>query len=157
MEEVAEALDHTDLQNVQVYFDIKSDIVESLDRAMALKLGPVAQAFLGKLVPNEAVADRGGDPTSRVMAVDRATGRPAGLGTCGEHSFCDLLAPVACYTCSQFQPWTDGPHDKILDDLIAQRERKQAAGMDGRMVSIHDATILAIGDVIRRIEEAHAA
>lgn len=156
MEEVAEALDHTDLQNVRVYFDIKSDIVESLDWAMALKLGPVAQAFLGKLVPSETDADRGGDPVSRVMVVDRATGRPAGLGTCGEHSFCDLLAPIACYTCSQFQPWMDGPHDRILDDLIAQRERKQAAGMDGRMVSIHDATILAIGDVIRRIEETRA-
>lgn len=157
MEEVAEALDHTDLQNVRVYFDIKSDIVESLDRAMALKLGPVAQAFLGKLVSNEAGAERGGDPASRVMAVDRATGRPEGLGTCGEHSFCDLLAPIACYTCSQFQPWVDGPHDRILDDLIAQRERKQAAGMDGRMIAIHDATILAIGDVIRRIEETRAA
>ena len=156
MEEVAEALDHTDLQNVRVYFDIKSDIVKSLDRAMALKLGPVAQAFLGNVVPNEVNAERGGDPTSRVMAVDRATGRPAGLGTCGEHSYCNLLAPIACYTCGQFQPWMDGPHDKILDDLIAQRERKQAAGMDGRMVTIHDATILAIGDVIRRIEEARA-
>ncbi|MEE7494650.1 site-specific integrase [Methylobacterium oryzae] len=156
MEEVAEALDHTDLQNVRVYFDIKSDIVKSLDRAMALKLGPVAQAFLGNVVPNEADAERGGDPASRVMAVDRATGRPAGLGTCGEHSYCNLLAPIACYTCGQFQPWMDGPHDKILDDLIAQRERKQAAGMDGRMVTIHDATILAIGDVIRRIEEARA-
>lgn len=156
MEEVAEALDHTDLQNVRVYFDIKSDIVESLDRAMALKLGPVAQAFLGNIVPNEADAERGGDPTSRVMAVDQATGRPAGLGTCGEHSYCSLLAPIACYTCGQFQPWMDGPHDKILDDLIAQRERKQAAGMDGRMVTIHDATILAIGDVIQRIEEARA-
>jgi integrase len=157
MEEVAEALDHTDLQNVRVYFDIKSDIVESLDRAMALKLGPVAQAFLGKLVPAEGYAERGGDPTSRVMTIDRGTGRPSGLGTCGEHSFCDLLAPIACYTCSQFQPWVDGPHDRILDDLIAQRERKQAAGMDGRMVSIHDVTILAVGDVIRRIEEVRAA
>lgn len=157
MEEVAEALDHTDLQNVRVYFDIKSDIVESLDRAMALKLGPVAQSFMGKLVRNETDAERGDDPTSRVMALDGATGRPAGLGTCGEHSFCDLLAPIACYTCSQFQPWMDGPHDRILDDLIAQRERKQAAGMDGRMVAIHDATILAIGDVIRRIEETRAA
>ncbi|HML44354.1 site-specific integrase [Chenggangzhangella methanolivorans] len=157
MEEIGEALDHTDLQNVRVYFDIKSDIVDSLDRAMALKLGPVAQAFLGKLVASERKAERGDDPSSRVMAVDKASGRPAGLGTCGEHSFCDLLAPIACYTCSQFQPWIDGPHDKILDDLLAQRERKKAAGMDGRMVAIHDATILAIGDVIQRITEVRAA
>ncbi len=77
---MAEALDHTDLQNVRVYFDIKSDIVESLDRAMALKLGPVAQAFLGKLVPNEAGAERGDDPASRVMAVGPCHGPPGGPG-----------------------------------------------------------------------------
>lgn len=150
--DLAEALDHTDLQNVQVYFDIKSDIVESLDRAMALTLGPVAQAFLGKLVGSEATAARGDDPRSRIMVQDRSSGKAEGLGTCGQHSFCSLYAPVACYTCHQFQPWMDGPHDKILETLLFERERRAAAGQDGRMVSLHDATILAIGDVITRIE-----
>jgi hypothetical protein len=32
--QVAELLDHSDLQNVQCYFDLKSDIVESLDDAI---------------------------------------------------------------------------------------------------------------------------
>jgi integrase len=152
MREVAQALDHSDLQSVRVYFDIKSDVVESLDRAMALALGPVAQAFLGKIVGSEATAERGGDPRSRIMVLEKDTGEAKGLGTCGQHSFCGLFAPVACYTCRQFQPWIDGPHDRILEDLLARRDRKLTAGQDGRMVAIHDATILAIGDVIARIE-----
>lgn len=152
MRELADALDHTDLQNVRVYFDIKSDIVESLDKSMALALGPVAQAFLGKLVRSDGEAERGGDPASRVAVQDSITGEAFGLGTCGSHSFCGLMAPVACYTCSSFQPWLDGPHDRILDDLLAKRDRKLAAGQDGRMVALHDATILAIGDVISRID-----
>lgn len=152
MRELADALDHTDLQNVRVYFDIKSDIVESLDKSMALALGPVAQAFLGKLVRSDGEAERGGDPASQVAVQDAMTGEAFGLGTCGSHSFCGLMAPVACYTCSSFQPWLDGPHDRILDDLLAKRDRKLAAGQDGRMVALHDATILAIGDVISRID-----
>nr|WP_274597241.1 site-specific integrase [Microvirga tunisiensis] len=154
-QELAEALDHTDLQNVHVYFDIKSDIVESLDRATALALGPIAQAFLGKIVGSEAGAVRGDDPRSRIMSFDKRTEEAEGLGTCGEYSFCGLFAPLACYTCVQFQPWMDGPHDKILHYLLVRRDRKLAAGCDGRMVAIHDATILAIGDVIARIEAIH--
>lgn len=152
MRELADALDHTDLQQVRVYFDIKSDIVESLDKSMALALGPVAQAFLGKLVRSEGDAKRGDDPASQIAVQDKETGEAFGVGTCGKHSFCALMAPVACYTCASFQPWLDGPHDRILDDLLTKRDRKLAAGQDGRMVAIHDATILAIGDVIRRIE-----
>lgn len=151
MRDVADALDHTDLQHVRVYFDIKSDIVESLDRAMALALGPVAQAFLGKLVGSEKEAERGDDPRSRIRVNDRKSGRAEAVGTCGQHSFCGLFAPVACYTCNQFQPWMDGPHDLILESLLADRERRKTEGQDGRMVSLHDTTILAIGDVITRI------
>ncbi len=154
--ELADLLDHTDLQNVQVYFDIKSDIVESLDKAMALALGPVAQAFLGKIVRAEPEAVRGDDPSSRVKTLDKTSDQVVSLGTCGQHSFCGFLAPVACYTCAQFQPWMDGPHDVILNDLLATRDRKLAAGQDGRMVAIYDSTILAIGDVISRIEAARA-
>ena len=81
MRELADALDHTDLQNVRVYFDIKSDIVESLDKSMALALGPVAQAFLGKLVRSDGEAERGGDPASQVAVQDSITGEAFGLGT----------------------------------------------------------------------------
>ena len=150
--EIAELLDHTDLQNVQVYFDIKSDIVGPLDAAMALALGPIAQAFLGKVVRSEAEAARGGDPSSQIAVFDPDRNVMCPAGNCGNFGFCNLLAPVACYTCSLFQPWMDAPHHVFLDSLLADRERKRAAGRDGRMIAIYDDTILAIADVIAQIE-----
>ena len=152
--EVADLLDHTDLQSVQVYFDIKSDIVPKLDKAMAMSLGPMAQAFMGKLVEREADAKRGGDPTSRIAVLDKEASSVRPVGTCGSFAFCRLMAPVACYTCTSFQPWMDGPHHLLLDDLLNDRERKVASGKDGRMVAIMDDVILAVGDVISRIESA---
>lgn len=150
--ELADLLDHTDLQYVQVYFDVKSDIVEALDAAMALDLGPIAQAFLGKLVRLEQEAVRGDDPTSRIRVLEPTSGQIRNVGTCGEYSFCGRLAPIACYTCVHFQPWVDGPHDLVLQQLLELRSRRAKAGQDGRMIGIHDATILAIGDVITRIK-----
>jgi len=149
---LAETLDHTDLQNVRVYFDIKSDIVEKLDRAMAMALGPLSQAFLGHLVRAERDAVRGDRPTSRIYRASMSERALNPVGTCGSFSFCGLIAPTACYTCAKFQPWMDAPHDKVLEDLLADRLRRQAEGLDERMVGIHDQTILAVADVIRRIE-----
>jgi len=149
---LAQLLDHTDLQNVEVYFDAKSDIVERLDAAAALELGPLSQAFLGKLVRSEREAVRGDRPSSRIYHTDQTRQRLDALGTCGSFSFCGLTAPIACYTCVRFQPWMDAPHDKALTALLAERDRRQDAGLDPGMIEIFDITILAVADVIRRID-----
>ncbi|TPG55489.1 hypothetical protein EAH89_14660 [Roseomonas nepalensis] len=149
--EVAETLDHTDLQNVQCYFDLKSDIVEKLDEAMALTLGPISQAFLGHLVRTEALAVRGGEAGARIYRHDREAPALDPIGTCGSFSFCGLNAPVACYTCNKFQPWLDAPHQELLRDLLAERKRREEGGLDGRMVALTDTTILAVADVVSRV------
>ena len=149
---VAEALDHSDLQNVQVYFDLKSDVVESLDKSMALTLGPLSQAFLGHLVRSEKEAIRGDRPSSRIYRGSREEGKVEPVGTCGSFSFCGLYAPIACYTCIKFQPWVDGPHAAVLARLLDDREGRVQLGLDPRIVALHDVTILAVGDVITRIE-----
>ncbi|HLZ67278.1 MAG TPA: site-specific integrase [Aliidongia sp.] len=154
---VAEALDHSDLQNVQVYFDIKSDIVEKLDAAMALELGPMSQAFLGHLVRSEGEAKRGDRPSSRIYHPNRKTKTLDPVGTCGSFSFCGLNAPLACYTCVRFQPWMDAPHGTVLLSLLEIRERRKDEGFDGKMITMFDGTISAVADVITRIEAVKAA
>ena len=154
---VAEALDHTDLQHVQCYFDLKSDIVEKLDEAMAMALGPLAQAFLGHLVRSEVDAVRGGDRASRIYRHDKNSRALQPVGTCGSFSFCGLAAPVACYTCIKFQPWVEAPHEEVLSDLLTERERRQTQGLDGKMVALFDNTILAVADVVARVAQAWVA
>ena len=149
---VADALDHTDLQNVRVYFDIKSDIVKKLDRTMAIELAPLSQAFLGKIVRHESEALRGNISTSRVHYAAKNDNSLDALGTCGSFSFCGLAAPIACYTCTKFQPWMDAPHDKSLQGLLDLRQRRIDEGHDGQMVTLLDNTIFAIAAVITEIE-----
>jgi len=155
--EVADLLDHTDTQNVQVYFDIKSDIVEHLDKAVALALAPLAQAFMGTLVSGPEHAVRGDDPRSSVAVVGGSPTKLESLGNCGSYGFCGLLAPIACYTCRSFQPWMDAPHHLVLDELLSERERREKAGLDGRMVSMMDSTICAVAEVISKINARNGA
>ena len=143
---IAELLDHEDTQNVGVYVEATPKIAERINKAMALELAPLAQAFCGLLVDHEGQASRGEDRASRV----RSSADPTSfLGTCGKHGFCGGLAPICCYTCQLFQPWVDGPHEEVFDALLAERDRILDETGDERMAAVNDATIYAVGEVVQ--------
>ncbi|MGH8854610.1 MAG: site-specific integrase, partial [Telluria sp.] len=100
---IAELLDHTDTQSVGIYIEARPEIIKRIDRAMAMHLAPMAQAFAGVLIRDESEALRLGDPTSRVCDPRYDTSMKP-LGNCGKHGFCGLFAPISCYTCVNFQP-----------------------------------------------------
>lgn len=153
---VADALDHSDTQNVQVYFDVHSDIVEHLDRSMAFALAPRAQA-LTRIVASEHEAERGDVKGSRRFFGDKEKDVFEPIGTCGSYSFCNVHAPLACYTCHRFQPWIEGPHDLVLDSLLEARDRRLDQGLSAKLVTIEDEIIAAVADVITRIADLRVA
>lgn len=140
---IAELLDHTDLQNVGVYVSATPEIIERIDRAVAIKLAPLAQAFAGILVDGKAEQDV--PHGSRIVAPKQSQGFSP-VGSCGQHGFCEFAAPVACYTCSNFHAWLDGPHEEILEFLVAERDRLMS--VDVRIASVNDRTILAVAQVV---------
>lgn len=148
---IAELLDHSDTQNVGIYTQAVPQIVERIDRAVAMHLAPLAQAFAGVLIDDESKAARGGDPTSRICGPHIDPGMKP-MGSCGKHGFCGLMAPIACYTCRSFQPWRDGPHEAVLRYLLDERERFVGQS-DVRIASVNDRTILAVAEVVRLCEE----
>lgn len=143
---LAELLDHTDTQNVGVYIEARPEVVERIDRAIAMRLAPLAQAFAGVLIDDESQAIRAGDPSSRIRNPGK-DGAGHTVGSCGKFSFCGFDAPIACYTCLHFQPWLDAPHEGLLQKLISERELL-AKETDLRIASINDRTILAVAEVI---------
>ncbi|HBO1217390.1 TPA: tyrosine-type recombinase/integrase [Pseudomonas aeruginosa] len=145
---IAEALDHSDTQNAGVYVRNIPDIVKRIDKAVAMQLAPIAQAFRGVLVTTESEALRGNDPSSRI-----SNGR-ANVGSCGSYGFCGALAPIACYTCAHFQPWVNGPHEEVLIRLIEDRDRVAEQTGDLKIASANDRLILAVSDVIYRCKVA---
>lgn len=149
---IAEMLDHSDTQNVGVYVASVPEIAERIDRAIAMELAPLAQAFKGALITDESEATRRGDPASRILdpRIDR-TMKP--MGSCGQNSFCGFNAPIACYTCKNFEPWLDGPHEAVLEHLLEKREQLLVS-TDKRIAAINDRTILAVAEVIQLCRDA---
>ena len=144
---IARLLDHTDTQNVGVYSASSPAIIERIDRAIAMDMAPLAQAFEGTLVEG-----LGEDKSRRIndLRLDRS-GAP--MGDCGKHGYCRFNAPIACYTCLSFEAWLNGPHEAVLQHLLDQRD-KQLKTLGRRIASINDRTIFAVAAVITACQEA---
>jgi hypothetical protein len=142
---VAEVLDHTNVASARYYVEAVPTIVSRIDAAMAHNLAPLARAFQGEIP--ERFDPETLDSSSLIvdLRVDQS-GKP--MGQCSGTGSCSFLAPVSCYTCRSFRPWLDGPHQAVLDDLIARRDQQLSRnGM--RMASINDRTLLAVAEVIQ--------
>lgn len=140
---IAELLDHSNTENVGVYVEARPEIIERIDKAMAMYLAPLAQAFQGIIIdcgskeePASQVIDPESDPSMHPV------------GSCGKYGFCGFAAPVACYTCRSFQPWLDGPHEAVLERLIKERDDILSRTGDLRIASVNDRTILAVAQLV---------
>jgi hypothetical protein len=110
---------------------------------MGSLLAPLARAFKGQIVEDEAHSTHKGASGSRI--IDFRVSKDA-VGSCGgKGSNCALNKPVACYTCFRFEPWLDAPHAKVLARLLAEREKWST---DDRMAAVNDEPIRAVQEVI---------
>ncbi len=148
---IAELLDHTDTQNVGVYVQSRPEMIERIDKAIAMYFAPIAQAFAGKLVTDKSTAKRSDDPSADIIDPKIDSSCKA-MGKCGTYSFCGLLSPLACYTCNSFQAWADGPHEKVLESLLEERDRLLKT-TDYTIASINDRTILAVAQVVEECKK----
>lgn len=139
---LAAALDHTDTQNIGVYTENTEETAKQIDEVMAPLLAPLAQAFSGKLIASERDAVRANDPNSRVK-----NGKSDNVGNCGTYAFC-ASGYRACYTCSSFEPWIEGPHEEVLNEILAEREKQKEIGISNNVIQSTDRLLLAVQQVI---------
>lgn len=151
---LAAMLDHSDTQHVQVYYALKGRrLTRILDRAAALKLGPLMRLFRGTLVPSSASAVNGSDPAKSIRFVgDTSAIPPVEIGACGQDRLCALDPPFSCYLCPKFQPYVEADHQAVLNELLVSREDRQTKY--GSRLSIQlDDVIYAVAQVIREVED----
>ena len=149
---IAEIMDHSDTNSGLAYIEATKIIRDRLDRSLAMLLAPLVKAFRGQVVQDGDQLTSTGQPAPRI-ADPRFDEEMRPLGSCGHHGPCDLLAPLACYTCALFRPWVDGPHENVLKHLLGERDRLTQAGRP-QMSSAHDLTILAAARVVQ-LSEVH--
>lgn len=144
---IAELLDHTDIQNADVYTKNVPENAAILDVHLSELMAPLAKAFMGVIVDDEKAARRGDDLCSSVQF------QGGKAGVCGSFDHCAANVPIPCYTCTEFQALLDGPHEAIRDGLIAERDRILEVTGDKTLAAVNDRTIYAVEQVIQMCEQ----
>jgi hypothetical protein len=155
--DLAEALDHSDLQNVRVYFDAQSTVVERLDRAGATAIAPKLALFKGQPKPRAEGDGSPRDQTKTIRIIPElisADHHVRDLGECGKGEFCNLFPPYSCYPCDKFEPFDDSlaDHDLVFDFLIERRERLRTDPLESTRIAVQlDEVIYACADLVLRL------
>ena len=150
-------MDHSDNQNLKVYFEMRGKTLSRIDKAVESALGPLAARFMGTVVDSETDAVLADKPEQRVKA-PLETG-DIGIGTCSHdlrtNGLCQLHPPRACYTCPLFQPWRDADHRGFAETI--QEQRSELVELEGgdernRVIGQLDELLKAVGEVIEMCE-----
>jgi integrase len=158
---IAEILDHTDLQNVEVYIQSTARLADYVAQATDAVLEPLVQRFLGKVVESleePAFPDLSTNAVIPAAVPHLALLNMGGVGVCGRNTsrdgLCQLLPPLSCYMCPLFAALRDGPHREVLASIEAYIEtyREQA---DARILQQLDDVRFAIQQVLAKLEASH--
>ena len=124
-ERIAEVLDHTDLQNVGVYVEAASYIVDQLGEQFDRIFDPLLQRFRGRIVDSHTRSAFPGVPPRSIpgelVHLPTAPLNLGGIGMCGrdvhKDGLCRLAPPLTCYPCEFFAAFRTGPHAEVLAAL----------------------------------------
>lgn len=147
-ERLADLLDHTDLQNVQVYYDLRHKIKGFLSEAESLKLKDVYQRFEGKILPSKSRYNEDVKYHSHSEKV-------LSVGNCSQRNLCELSPPYSCFVCPKFNAFEDSldSYKKMYADLIEwKHQRNESQGENDKIQNLHNEVISSLSDLIKRIE-----
>jgi hypothetical protein len=146
--ELARILDHTDTQHVLVYFEMAGKIVEHLDKAAAKGLSRYLQFFKGRVIESDEEAINSGRVDKHIAFYDEEKPKnQVDIGVCGEGAFCHLDPPYSCYLCPKFQPYKHADHERVLECLLQNREKRLKKYKNPRLGVQLDDVIAAVAQV----------
>lgn len=152
--ELARILDHSDTQNVQVYYDTRNSIVAHLDKALSQQFAKYVKLFQGKVISDKTEAINGDRDDKQLIFVDEEKlSQPTDIGVCGNTSICHLDPPFSCYLCPKFQPYKSADHDYVLESLLEDREQRLEKYENARLGVQLDDVIIAVTNVINICRE----
>lgn len=158
-EKIAEVLDHTDLQNVNVYVEAASFVVDQLGERFDQMFDPLLQRFRGKIVDSRVQSASPEVPPKvipgDIVQLPTAPLNVGGIGMCGrdvrKDGLCRLAPPLTCYPCEFFAAFRTGPHAEVLSTLEKISEEMKAES-DSRIPMQLEDVMSAIRQLLAQIQ-----
>ena len=112
---VAELMDHSDLQQLDVYYRQSHNVAKKLDDILRSQAIDIIDVFAGKVVTPDYTSQRGQGifaPSKNLNLVK--------IGSCGSTTPCSLQPPLSCYNCSSLEAFEDVDHKEVVDTMVEE-------------------------------------
>ena len=139
-EEVAEALDHANLNSIKHYFHYNLELQEFINtiHMASPEINVAVQMWRGKFMEE---------------IPDKSALRPiSGLGSCNSNESCPYHPTVTCYACPKFRPSRHANHEGALAD-ITKFQQMLGSSSTGAMAQQVEAAIHGAKSVIIAVKE----
>ncbi|WNN41853.1 site-specific integrase [Pseudomonas inefficax] len=139
-EEVAEALDHSNLNSIKHYFHYNLELQEFINTThmASPEINAAVQMWCGKFMEE---------------IPERSALRPiSGLGSCNSEGPCPYHPTVTCYACPKFRPSRHANHEGALAD-ITKFQQMLGSNSTGAMAQQVEAAIHGAKSVIIAVKE----
>ena len=144
-EEIAVNLGQTHAGSCQPYIDATIGHFQSIENVVGAHYVAVGDRFIGNVVSENK------DSNEFIIVNDKLSN----VGSCGSNGCSAVdcgVAPLACYTCRNFNAWEEGPHQEILDTLLEEQINRRKDN-HAELAETTTNTIIAINDLIERIKQ----
>ncbi|CUS47492.1 MAG: phage integrase family protein [Idiomarinaceae bacterium HL-53] len=112
---VAELMDHSDLQQLEVYYRHTHHIARKLNDVLRAEASDLLDAFEGKVVAPEDASQVG-----QQIFAPSSDQKLHLIGSCGSATPCSLNPPLSCYGCSSLEAFEDADHKGVVDNLVQE-------------------------------------
>ncbi|MCC2607714.1 site-specific integrase [Planctobacterium marinum] len=143
---VAELMDHSDLQQLEVYYRHTHHIAQKLDKVLCEEAREIIDAFNGKVIKQGEESQAGQQIFAPVSDFQLTL-----IGSCGSGKPCSLNPPLACYGCKSLEAFEDADHKSVVDHMV--NEIKRVFGEQHAIEILQHKNFLAAAQLVEKLEE----
>jgi integrase len=116
---VAELMDHSDLQQLEVYYRHTHHVAKKLNDVLKAEAAEILDVFQGKVVTPEQVSQQG----QHIFAPTKDQSLHL-IGSCGSATPCSLNPPLSCYGCSSLEAFEDADHKAVVEHFVEETKNR---------------------------------
>lgn len=116
---VAELMDHSDLQQLEVYYRQTHHVARKLNDVLKTEAAEILDVFQGKIVAPEQVSQQG----QHIFAPTKDQSLHL-IGSCGSATPCSLNPPLSCYGCSSLEAFEDADHKAVVEHFVEETKNR---------------------------------
>jgi hypothetical protein len=145
MKVIAHLMDHSDLQQLGVYYRQTHSVAKKIDVILRKEAGDILDAFAGIIIKEGEESLKG----QSIFAPTKDS-KLILIGSCGSGKLCLLNPPLSCYGCKSLEAFEDADHSAILESLT--NNAKETFGENHALQLAQHKDFLAAGALIQVIE-----